>query len=168
MDLLDKLDLSAESRISDVPLAKSLLLSLARSLGGDSSHHHDLTFRRRALLRTTYFLNARDSTVRVAAILASRRAVGSDAGLAQLFLSTRSLLGLIRCLERDSHLLWERCQGLKFARLLMRIAPEAVPMALIRTLVAVAGCAGAGSGGEASSQAGGAAISNQHPQHQSP
>jgi len=163
-DLLDKLDLSAESRIADVPLAKSLLLALARSLGDDSLLLQDLALRRRIVIRTTYFLNARDSTVRVAAIVASRRAVGVDAGLAQLFLSTKSLLGLVRCLERDSHLHWERCQGLKFARLLMRVAPEAVPMALIRSLVAVAGCSGAATAFDSPVQAGAGppgALSNQ-------
>lgn len=59
-------------------------------------------------------------------------------GLLHLHLVQRMLLSMIRSLEREPRYVWERVQALKLARHCMCLAPSETPLALLKSLIAIA------------------------------
>ena len=86
-------------------------------------------------------LGARESGPRASALRVLRYVLASP-GLVIEFGRDRGILALVRSLEREPSLVWERTQAFKLGKHLLTVAPGHVPRALIRSFVALAQATG--------------------------
>lgn len=155
--LLARLATTADDRIRNISAATLTLGALMKAV---KAARHDAarsipTWR--IVQRLCYFANARDTSVRSDTFRVVRHLI-VDRETASFVIRERIVLCVVRALDREPKLMWERVQALKVARALLDHAPDLAPLVIIRALLAIATFSLSGVSG------GGAAPASAQPQ----
>ena len=135
--LLARLATTADDRIRNISAATLTLGALMKAV---KAARHDAagsipTWR--IVQRLCYFANARDTSVRSDTFRVVRHLI-VDRETASFVIRERIVLCVVRALDREPKLMWERVQALKVARALLDHAPDLAPLVIIRALLAIA------------------------------